>query len=155
MNSESKEKVIFAKPTAHELIAIVAYRDGDILKVCEIMESESLSDFLISLVDLAKKHVPWIVNYECSVYTQEGAVLRRQLAGDNIKVRCYKSESRIVDKIMSQADWISNHVLIEEKYSDFVDRMTSFNPSDDRDRNNIAMDVLSDATIFFRRYYFK
>ena len=146
-------KVIFAKATVYDFCAIVAYKDKSVLKVCEIVESENISDFINELIELAKKHNAELVNYECSVYLAECSMLRCKLAEENIKVRGYESDGRLAARIVSQAEWIRDNVLVNEKYSDFIDRMTSFNPAaDDR---NIAMDVLSDAASFFRRYYFR
>ena len=153
-NENDKVKMVFAKATANNFCAIVAYKDGSMLKVCEVVESENITDFISAVSELAKKHRPELVHYECTVYLSECAVLRSELINENIRVRGYNSFGSYIDRIVSQAEWISNNVLVEEKYADFIDRMTSFSVSD-TEKDNIAIDVLSDAAWFFRRYYFK
>ena len=152
-NENDNIKIIFAKPTTENFCAIVAYKDVDFLKVCDIIESENITDFINELIELAKKHNPELVNYECSIYLSECNAFRNHLAEHDIKVRCYKSFGTYIERIISQSEWIRDNVLVNEKYENFIDNIASYSPIEN-DRCNIAMDVLSDATQYFRKYYF-
>jgi hypothetical protein len=144
--------MIFAKATALNFCAIVIYRNEDNLMVCDIVESENITRFIKDVEELARKHRPELLQYECSVYIDECRVLRNLLYSENIRVRGYKSEGAYLDRIVSQATWIERHVIINEKFISFIDRMTSFNVSEP-DKTNIALDILSDAAKYIRRYF--
>ncbi|MBD8389653.1 hypothetical protein [Dysgonomonas sp. BGC7] len=157
MNEEkknTKHKMIFAKATAYGYCAITVYENKEKLMVCDIVESGDIDQFIEDLSFLARKHIPELVQYECTVYMHECTTLRNILQHDNIKVRGYKSEGTYINRIVSQAHWIESNVLVNEIFPSFIDKMTSFNISDP-DKTNIALDVLSDATQYLRRFYFK
>jgi hypothetical protein len=145
-------KIIYAKATVKGLCAILVYKNGAFLAIGDVIKSCDIAGFIHDVGELARKHHPWMVQYECTVYTNECKDLRKLLTGDNIPVRGYKSEGLYLDRIVSQAGWIEKHVMIDDRFTDFIDRMTSFN-ADDTDKDNIEMDVLSDAVIFMRRYF--
>lgn len=151
---EIKRKMIFAKATALNFCAIVVYPNQHNLRVCDILESESIEEFISDVEVLARKHMPELLHYECTVYLHECKDLRNALHKDSIKVRGYKSEGAYINRIVSQAYWIENYVLVNEKFTDFIDKMMSFS-TNDPDKTNIALDVLSDATKYLRRYCFK
>lgn len=156
MNEEKKDKhkMIFAKPTTLNFCAIVVYPNNGKIMVCDIVESECIEDFIDEVEILARKHNPDLLQYECTVYMHECKDLRSALLKDNIKVRGYKSEGTYMNRIVSQAHWIENYVLVNEKFTDFIDKMMYFSMNE-TDKTNIALDVLSDATRYLRRYYFK
>jgi hypothetical protein len=122
--------------------------------VCDIVESGNIDQFIRDIAELARKHVPELLQYECTVYLRECRDLRHILLKDNIKVRGYKSEGAYLDRIVSEASWIESHVLVNEIFPTFIDRMTSFNLSEP-DKKNIALDILSDAAHYTRRYFLK
>lgn len=153
-SEDIKHKMIFAKATALNFCAIVVYTSDDILIVCDVVTSKTIENFIVDVEVVAKKHLPYLLNYECSVYLHECRDLREVLNKENIKVRGYKSEGAYKDRIISQASWISNNVSVDEEFDDFIYQVTSFSLSD-TDKTNIALDVLSDATKYFRRNIFK
>lgn len=152
MNSGSKRKIIFAKATAYNFCAIAVYRGDGKLMLSDIVESDSISQFIEDVTDLARKHAPELLQYECSVYLTECKELRQRLSKENIRVRGYKSEGGYLNRIVSEAGWIENNVLVNEKFPSFIDRMLSFSASD-TDKTNIALDILSDATKYIRRHF--
>jgi hypothetical protein len=149
---EEKSKIIFAKATALNFCAVVIYRAGTDLKVCDIVESENISQFIQDVTELARKHNPKLLQYECSVYLTECHALRTSLYHDNIRVRGYKSEGDYLNRVVSQAEWIEDYVIVNEKFTSFIDKMMSFNISEPN-KANIALDILSDASKFLRRHY--
>lgn len=151
---DNKYKMIFAKATALNFCAIVVYQNKNNLMVCDIVESDNIDQFIADVKDLARKHKPELLQYECSVYLHECRDLRTALYEDNIKVRGYKSEGSYINRIVSQANWIESYVMVNEVFTGFIDKMMSFNIFD-TDKTNIALDVLSDATKYLRKYYFK
>lgn len=151
---EVKRKMIFAKATALNFCAIVVYPNQRNLRICDIVESESIEAFISDVEVLARKHMPELLHYECTVYLHECKDLRNALQKDNIKVRGYKSEGAYMNRIVSQAYWIENYVLVNDKFTDFIDKMMSFSINDS-DKTNIALDLISDATKYLRRYCFK
>lgn len=151
---EVKRKMIFAKATALNFCAIVVYPNNGKMMVCDVVESDSIEDFIVEVEVIAKKHKPEILHYECTVYMHECKDLRITLYKDSIKVRGYKSEGTYKNRIVSQASWIESNVFVNEEFTDFADQMMSFNISD-TDKTNIALDVLSDATKYLRRNIFK
>jgi hypothetical protein len=146
------DKMIFAKATATDFCAIAVYRKDSDLMVCDVVESGGIAGFIDDVAGMARKHVPWLVQYECTVYVNECRELRGLLLDGNITVRGYRSEGAYTDRIVSQAGWIEGHVLVNERFSGFVEQMLSFNVAD-KDKTNIAMDVLSDAAKFMRRTF--
>lgn len=154
MNKEAKQKMIFAKATALNFYAIVVYVNNGNLMVCDIVESEDIDEFLNDVEVLARKHMPELLQYECSVYLHECRKLRSALMNDNIRVRGYRSEGTYQDRVFSQVPWIENHAIINEEFTDFIDNMISFDIANP-DKANIALDILSDATKYLRRIYFK
>ena len=163
----SVEKLIFAKATAENFCAIVVYAENKELIVCDVVElpysvrqfanivvPDDIRQFINNVAASAKKHTPELVQYECSVYLSECRDLRELLSKDDIKVRGYKSEGNYLDRIISQANWIAENVVINEEFSQFTQQILSFKPSD-KDKSNIALDVLSDAAKFMRRQYFE
>lgn len=151
---KDKRKMIFAKATALNFCAIVVYPNNRKMMVCDIVESECIEDFIDEVEVLARKHMPELLHYECTVYLHECKDLRIVLYKDSIKVRGYKSEGTYMNRIVSQASWIQSHVKVNRNFSDFIDQMKSFSMSDP-DKTNIALDVLSDATKYLRRNIFK
>lgn len=157
MSEEKKEvrqKMIFAKATSLNFCAIVVYRSNGTLKVCDIVESASIDEFIPDVVLLARKHKPELLQYECSVYIDECKALRSELYNDSVRVRGYRSEGVYLNRVVSQAAWIESNVLVNDKFTFFIDQLMSFSTTDP-DKSNIALDVLSDATLFLRRYWFK
>ena len=148
------EKLIFAKATVESFCAIVAYVQDSELIVCDIVTSENISKFLTDISELTTKHNPILVQYECSIYLNECRNLREILSSSDTKVRGYKSEGAYLDRIVSQANFISESVVVDESLSEFTAQILSFKPSD-KDKSNIALDVLSDAAKFMRRRYFE
>lgn len=152
--TEIKRKMIFAKATALNFCAIVVYPNEGKMMVCDIVESKCIEDFIDEVETVAKKHKPELLHYECTVYLHECKDLRVALYQDSIKVRGYKSDGSYINRIVSQASWIENNVLVNEDFTAFVDQMMSFSTTE-TDKNNIALDVLSDATKYLRRNVFK
>lgn len=151
---ERNNKMIFAKATALKFCAIVVYPSSNNLIVCDVVESKTIESFMVEVELVAKKHLPYLLNYECTIYLHECNDLRESLQKENVKVRGYKSEGKYSDRIISQSSWISNNVSVDEVFDDFIHEVTSFSISD-TDKTNIALDVLSDATKYFRRNIFK
>ncbi|MDR0575634.1 MAG: hypothetical protein LBG96_16705 [Tannerella sp.] len=148
------EKMIFAKATAAKFCAIAVYVKNNRLMVCDVIEADNIASFIKELVCFSRSHRPYLVKYECSVYLNECRYLRACLIDDNIPVSGYNSVGKYMDRIVSQADWIDKNVLINEKFEDFADQVSSFGVHDE-DRDNIAIDVLSDAAIYLRRRCFE
>lgn len=151
---EAKRKMIFAKATTLSFCAIVVYPNHHHLRVCDIVESDNIEEFILDVEVLARKHMPELLQYECTVYMHECKELRYSLHKDSIKVRGYKSEGSYSHRIISQAYWIEKYVLVNDKFTDFIDKMMSFNIND-TDKTNIALDILADATKYLRRYHFQ
>lgn len=154
MSEDKKQKMIFAKATATNFCAITVYPKNGNLMVCDVVDASDIEQFMKDVEVMSRVHDPELVQFECTIYQDECKGLRDRLLNYNIKVRGYKSEGTYLNRIVSQAQWIERRVLVNEVFTSFIDRMTSFSLSDP-DKTNIALDVLSDATKFQRRYSFK
>lgn len=147
-------RMIFAKATLRDSYAIAIELKNNGVIVDYTITADDITGFITLIAELAKSYSPWIVHYECSVYMHECRDLRSLLYMDNIKLRGYKSEGTYTNRVVSQIDWIKDNVSIVEDLSDFIDDTASFNMAD-MDKDNIGLDVLSDATKYLRRYCFK
>jgi hypothetical protein len=153
MNGKMKSKMIFAKATISNFCAITVFGSQGKLIVCDVVESENITAFIDCVASLARKHKPELLQYECSVFADECRVLRELLCKDDIRVRGYKSDGAYLNRIVSQHEWITDNVCPYEEFASFIDLMLSFSLLS-QDKTNIALDILSDATKYLRRYYF-
>ena len=146
------QKVIFAKPLPENFVFISVFQEGEEVYLDDAFFAESAKELNSKIAEYVSKDIETI-RYDVSVFMQEGKDLRGFVPDTH--VFCYKPKQPLELRIEAQSEWIKDHLIIDdgyenEDYKKFVELLTEYS-SNDRTKNTIALDVLSDVAKHYRR----
>lgn len=144
------EKIIFAKPNIESFCFIVVFFEDGNLYLDEAFFAESAKE----LNQKISENISEIENvrYDVSIFMQDGKNLRELIP--NTPVLCYKPKQKLKERIAAQNEWLKENIIIDEDYNNseyirFIELFKGYRMDDTC--NSIAVDILSDASKYFRR----
>ena len=150
---ENMNKIIFVKPLPENFVSIVVFQGVDGIYLDEVLFAGSAKELNFKVAEMAKNN-PCYIRYDVSVFMQEGRDLRGLIP--DVGVFCYKPKTPLIDRISAQAEWLKENLVIDslydnEDYLKFIELFKEYRLND-KSCNTIAVDVLSDAAKYYRRF---
>lgn len=145
------DKLIFAKGTEKAFYILIISEEKGQLLVSRIYEPATFEDFLRETKEVCLEYNPALLFYDCSLYKNNFEELRLFLATNDIQARGYLPKGTLEDRVASCDGWIENHVIINDKYTGFINTVSSYMPGEDKE--NAALEILCDAVKYARNYY--
>ena len=145
---------MFVKPTINDFcFVVVGYDAGICLGKAVFAESaKELNQKIVENISGVE-----IVEYDVTVFMQEGKELREMLYDKDVSVRCYKPKQPLDIRIAAQSEWLKENLVIDPEYENddyikFIELLSGYSSGyRGDDYNTIAVDILSDVAKYYRR----
>jgi len=139
------EKIIFAKPTTTDFCFVVIYYDAGLCIVDAVFanSAKELNEKIVEDITGVER-----VEYDVTVFMQEGKDLKEMLYDKDVSVRCYNPKKKLDIRITSQLEWLKENIVINSEnnttdYNKFIELID--------ENESIALDILSDVAKYYRR----
>lgn len=151
---------LFVKLSGSLNVAICTFYKNGKMYLDHVFMKQTADELLTELKSRAGEYTS--IRFDASMFINEAKEFRNLIInrGLDVDVVCYRSKTKLLNKITSSYEWINKFMVtrstyISLEYSELINLFESYNFDSTEEKKLVVVSIVSDASIYYRRFDFE